>query len=96
MQKYDIVKSACDNHEHVYLLVDGETFEILRMAWGNNLGEAEAYFKAWLESEKNVYLHTPIDYEDCFVVEVMKETMRLPKIFQNWFGSEIESPIISK
>lgn len=76
MDKYDIVKNACDNHEHVYLLVDRVTFEILRMAWGDNLSDAEAYFKAWIESEKNVYLHTPIEYEDCFVTEVIKETIK--------------------
>ncbi|MCQ2075665.1 MAG: hypothetical protein MJZ20_01325 [Bacteroidaceae bacterium] len=93
-QKYDIVKNACNEHEHVYLLVDSETFEILRMAWGNNLSEAEAYFKTWLEQEYK--LIEEIVYEDCFVVEVAKETMRAPKSFQNWFGSEIESPIISK
>lgn len=76
MDKYDILKNACNAQARVYLLVDRVTFEILRMAWGDNLSDAEAYFKAWIESEKNVYLHTPIDYEDCFVTEVMKETIK--------------------
>lgn len=76
MDKYDIVKNACDAHARVYLLIDRVTFEILRMAWACDFSDAEEYFKAWIESEKNVYLHTPSEYEDCFVAEVMKETVK--------------------
>lgn len=74
MSKYDIVSNACDEHEHVYLLVDSRSFEILRMAWGDNVSHAEVYFKDWLEQEYK--LIEEILYEDCFIVEVMQETIK--------------------
>lgn len=68
--KYKIIKGACKiKHRKIYLLINKDTLEILRMAWGESYDDAESYFIDWL------FDNTKLLINDCFIVKVCKKSV---------------------